>query len=97
MVENEGNNESEKQVDEQVEQEINVGECSKGKSKEQQPTSSTTIPIPPAVPFPQRLKPNKLDKDFESLLKFSSNCILIFLSLMLFYRFFHKQSFSRRS
>ena len=44
-------------------------ECSKVKSKEEQPTSSTTVSIPPVVPFPQWPKTNKLDKDFEKRVK----------------------------
>ena len=69
VVENRGNNESARQGDELMEQEVSVGESSKGKSKKEQPISSTTILIPLAIPFPQRLKPNKLDKDFEKFVK----------------------------
>ena len=56
MVENGENNQNEKQGDERMEQEISVWEGSKGKSKEEQPTTSITVPISPGVPFPQRLK-----------------------------------------
>nr|XP_027088709.1 uncharacterized protein LOC113710060 [Coffea arabica] len=68
MVENGENNENKRQGDELMDQEVNMGKGSKGKSKEEQPTSSTTIPIPPAVPFSQQLKPNKLDKEFEKFI-----------------------------
>ena len=48
MVESRSKSESEKQEDKRVDQEVSVGECSKDKLKEDQPSSSTTIPIPPA-------------------------------------------------
>ncbi|XP_071906131.1 uncharacterized protein [Coffea arabica] len=69
MVENGESNENEIQGDELMEHEVNVGKGSKGKSKEKQPTPSNTVPIPPAIPFSQRLNPNKLDKDFEKFVK----------------------------
>ena len=46
-----------------------MGKCSIEKPKENQHSPSTIIPIPPAVPFPERLKPNKFDKDFEKFVK----------------------------
>ena len=69
MVENGESNENERQGDELMEHKVNVEKGSKGKSKEEQPTPSTTVPIPPAVPFSQRLNPNKLDKDFVKFVK----------------------------
>nr|XP_027093531.1 uncharacterized protein LOC113713922 [Coffea arabica] len=61
--------ESEKQEEKQRNQEAIVEENSREKPRESQPSSSTTIPIPPVIPFPQRLKPNKFDKDFEKFIK----------------------------
>ena len=52
-----------------MEQEISVRECSREKSKEDQLSFSTTVPISPAVPFSQLLKPNKFDKKFEKYVK----------------------------
>ncbi|XP_071932873.1 uncharacterized protein [Coffea arabica] len=60
--------ENEKQ-EKQRNQEAIVEENSREKSRENQPSSSATIPIPLAVPFPQRLKQNKFDKDFEKFVK----------------------------
>nr|XP_027109420.1 uncharacterized protein LOC113729309 [Coffea arabica] len=61
--------ENEKQEEKQRNQEAIVEENSRENPREKQPSSSTTIPIPPAVPFPQRLKQNKFDKDFEKFVK----------------------------
>ena len=44
-------------------------EGDKEKVEEEQPTSSNTVSIPSAVSFPQWLKPNKLDKDFDKFVK----------------------------
>ncbi|XP_027178132.1 uncharacterized protein LOC113777297 [Coffea eugenioides] len=52
--------ENEKQEEKQRNQEAIVEENSREESRENQPSSSATIPIPPAVPFPQRLKQNNL-------------------------------------
>ncbi|XP_027165399.1 uncharacterized protein LOC113765424 [Coffea eugenioides] len=62
-------NEREKQEEKERNQEASLEEDSREKPREDQPSSSTTIPIPPAVPFPQRLKPNKIDKEFEKFVK----------------------------
>ncbi|XP_027166325.1 uncharacterized protein LOC113766318 [Coffea eugenioides] len=61
--------ENEKQEEKQRNQEAIVEENRRENPREKQPSSSTTIPIPPAVPFPQRLKQNKFDKDFEKFVK----------------------------
>nr|XP_027071853.1 uncharacterized protein LOC113696672 [Coffea arabica] len=61
--------ENEKQEEKQRNQEAIVEENSRENPREKQPSSSTTIPIPPAIPFPQRLKQNKFDKEFEKFVK----------------------------
>ena len=51
------------------------------------------IPIPLVpTPFPQRLNKQKDEKNLRNFLRFSRNCILIFLLLMLFCRFLHMQN-----
>ncbi|XP_071924761.1 uncharacterized protein [Coffea arabica] len=68
VVESEKNG-SEKQNKKGRNQEASLEEDSREKPREDQPSSSTTIPIPPAVPFPQRFKPNKIDKEFEKFVR----------------------------
>ena len=69
MVENRRKIESEKQEDERVDQEESAGKCSSEKPREDQPSSSTTIPMPPTVSFPQRLKSNRFNKNFVKIFK----------------------------
>ena len=69
VVESRRKSESEKQENKRVDQEASVGEYSRQKPKEDQPSSSSTIPIPLVVPFSQRLKPYKFHKDFEKFVK----------------------------
>nr|XP_027124403.1 uncharacterized protein LOC113741122 [Coffea arabica] len=61
--------ESEENAEKQRNQEATMEGNSRQNPRETQPSSSTNIPIPPAVPFPQRLKQNKFDKDFEKFVK----------------------------
>ena len=46
-----------------------MGKNSREKQSVDQLSSTTTIPIPSTVPFPQRFKANKLDKEFEKFVK----------------------------
>ena len=67
LLEKEKQDEIEEIEIERKKKETSVGENNEGKQSEDKPSSSTIIPIPLAIPFPQRLKSNKLDKEFEIL------------------------------
>ena len=69
MLENKGNEESVSGGDESLEKNISVREGDEEKVEEEQSTSFNTVPIPLVVPFPQRLKPIKLNKDFDKFVK----------------------------
>ena len=56
VVESKRKSESEEKKNERTNQEASVGEDSKERQNKDQPSSSTIIPIPPVVLFPQRFK-----------------------------------------
>ena len=62
--------EGERKEEEMSEEVIRTeGDRNKGKELMSEPSYFKTIPIPPSVPFPEKLKQLRVDKKFENLMK----------------------------
>ena len=61
-----------------------------------EPSTSKIIPIPPPVPFSHRLKPLRVDKEFEKFINIFKQLHIHILFVDAICRFSHTESFSRR-